>query len=96
MVVTRIHSIPPRVEELFYVRVLLQHRPAFSFEDLRTIYGRVYTTYQETATALRLCKDESEAIRAIKEAITAYNCPGQLRLLFAYLLLDLLTLAITL
>lgn len=64
-VVTRIHSIPPRIGELFYVRVFLQHRPAFSFEDLRMIHGRVYATYQEAATALGLFEDESEAVRAI-------------------------------
>lgn len=44
-IVTRIHSIPPRIGELFYVRVLLLHRPASSFEDLRIIHGRVYAIY---------------------------------------------------
>lgn len=95
-VVTRIHSIPPRIGELFYLRVLLQHRPAFGFEDLRTIHGRVYATYQEAATALGLFEDESEAVRAMREAVTAYGRPGQLRFLFAHLLLDLPTPAIAL
>lgn len=40
--------------------LLLEHRPAFIFEDLRIIHGRVYTTYQEAATALGLFEDESE------------------------------------
>ena len=95
-IVTRIHSIPPRIGELFYVRVLLLHRPASSFEDLRTIHGRVYATYQEAATALGLFEDESEAVRAMREAVAAYSRPGQLRFLFAHLLLDLPTPAITL
>jgi hypothetical protein len=88
-VVTRIHSIPPRIGELFYVRILLHHRPAISFEDLRTIHGRVYATYQEAATALGLFEDELEAVRAVREAVAAYSRPGQLRFLFAHLLLDL-------
>ena len=95
-IVTRIHSIPPRIGELFYVRVLLQHRPAFSFEHLRTVHGRIYATYQEAATALGLFEDESEAVRAMREAIAAYSRPGQLRFLFAHLLLDLPTPAIAL
>jgi PIF1-like helicase len=95
-VVTRIQSIPPKIGELFYVRVLLQHRPAFSFEDLRTIHNRLYATYQEAAIALGLFEDESEAVRAMREAIEAYSRPGQLRFLFAHLLLDLPTPAITL
>lgn len=76
-VVTRIHSIPPRIGELFYVRILLQHRPASSFEDLKTIHGRVYDTYQEAAKALGLFEDESEPVRAMREAVAVYSRPGQ-------------------
>jgi hypothetical protein len=60
-----------------------------NIEDLRTIHGRVYATYQEAATALGLFEDESEAVRAMREAVAAYSRLGQLRFLFAYLLLDL-------
>jgi hypothetical protein len=94
-IVTRIQSIPPRIGELFYVRVLLQHRAASSFEYLRTIHGRV-STYQEAATALGLFEDESEPMRAMREAFAAYSRPGQLRFLFTYLLLGLPTPAIAL
>jgi hypothetical protein len=85
----------PRIGELFYVRILFQHRPASSFEDLRTIHGRVYATYQEAATAMGLFEDESKAVRAMREPVAAYSRPGQLRFLFAHLLL-LPTPAITL
>jgi len=95
-IVTRIQSIPPRIGELFYIRVLLQHRPAFGFADLRTIHNRLYSTYQEAATALGLFEDESEAFRAMREAVAAYSRPSQLRFLFAHLLLDLPTPAISL
>jgi hypothetical protein len=64
--------------------------------DLRTIHGRVYATYQEAVTALGLFEDESEPMRVMREAVAAYSRPGQLRFLFAYLLLGLPTPAIVL
>lgn len=95
-VVTRLRSIPPRIGELFYLRVLLQHWSAFRFEDLRTIHNRVYPTYQEAARALGLFEDESEAVRAMREAVAAYQPSRLTTYLFAHLLLDLPTPAITL
>jgi hypothetical protein len=76
--------------------MLFQHRPAFTFENLRTVYNRLYATYQEAATALGLFEDESEAVHAMREAVAAYSRPGQLRFLFSHLLLDLPTPAIAL
>jgi hypothetical protein len=58
-------------------------RPAFSFQDVRTIRGQYYPTYQEAATALGLFQDDHDAVYAIKEAIAAYCRPLQLRFLFA-------------
>jgi hypothetical protein len=95
-IVTRIRTIPPRIGELFYMRTLLQHRSAYNFQELRTVHGRVYPTYQEAATALGLFENVSEAAHAIEEAVAAYSRPSQLRFLFAYLLLDLPTPAIVL
>jgi hypothetical protein len=66
------------------------------FEDLRTIYNRLYSTYQEASIALGLFEDELEAVRAMREAVAAYSRPGQLRFLFSYSLLDLPTPAIIL
>jgi hypothetical protein len=88
-IVTRIQTIPLRYKEQFYLRALLQVRPASSFQDLRTVHGHCYETYHEAATALGLFQDVSEAEYAISEAIAAYSRPSQLRFLFAYLLLDL-------
>ncbi|TVY62600.1 ATP-dependent DNA helicase pif1 [Fusarium oxysporum f. sp. cubense] len=87
-VITRIHAIPPRVGELFYLRILLQNRPAYSFIDLRTIDGTVYSSYQETAVALGLFRDVCEAQYALEEAVSSFALPPQLRFLFAHLLLD--------
>ena len=75
-VITRIHSILPRIGELFYLRVLLQHWSAYGFENLRTIHNRLYSTYQEAAAALGLFEDESEAVRAMREAVAAYSRPS--------------------
>jgi hypothetical protein len=66
-VVTRIQSIPPRIGELFYLRALLQHRPAYGFTDLRTVRGRVYTTYQKAAAVLGLFQDKTESEHALQE-----------------------------
>jgi hypothetical protein len=56
----------------------------------------VYNTYQEADKALGFFEDKSEPVCTIKEAVAAYSRPGQLRLFFAYLLLDLLIPAIAL
>jgi hypothetical protein len=94
--VTRIHTVPLKIGELFYMRVLLQHRPTFGFQDLRTVSDQVYPTYQEAATVMGLFDNVSEAVHAMEEAVAAYSRSGQLRFLFAHLLLDLPTPAITL
>lgn len=88
-IVTRLQTVPVRSKELFYLRALLHARSTFSFQDLRTVRGHCYSTYQEAATALGLFQDVHEAVYAINEAIRAYSRPSQLRFLFAYLLLDL-------
>jgi hypothetical protein len=88
-IVTRLQTVPVRSKELFYLRALLQVRPASSFQDLRTVHDHCYQTYQEAATALGLFQDVREAVYAMNDAISAYCRPSQLRFLFAYLLLDL-------
>jgi hypothetical protein len=61
------------IGELFYLQILLRHRSAFRFEDLRTIHNRVYPTYQEAARALGLFEDESEVVCAVRKAVAAYH-----------------------
>jgi hypothetical protein len=95
-IITRLKSIPPRLGELFYAHALLRHRPARGFEDLRTLDGQIHPTFQQAATALGLFRDDNEAVYAMKEAISAYSRPSQLRFLFAFLILDLPTSALEL
>ena len=73
---------------------LLQHQPAYSFKELKTVCGQIYSTYQEAAVALGLFEDVTEAVSAMEEAIASYSCSSQLWFLFTYLLLDLPTPAI--
>lgn len=85
---SRIENVRPSEGERFYLRTLLQHRPALSFEDLRTIDGTEYNTFQEAATALGLFADQNEGIYALKEAIETLRTPRQLRVLFVHLLVN--------
>ena len=83
-----IHDVPPSRGELFYLRALLQHRPAMSFEDPRTVNGVVLDSYLETTTALGLFANEKESEYALLEGVQALKTPCQLRLLFAHLLVN--------
>lgn len=87
--VCRLHLIPLRAGELFYLRALLVHRAGYSFEDFRTIDGTVHPTFQEAATELGLFQNENEVERAMEEGIESLLRPSQLRFLFANLIADL-------
>lgn len=45
----------------------------YSFEDLRTMHGQVYPTYQEAAKTPGSFEDESEEVRTMREAVAAYS-----------------------
>jgi len=95
-VVARIRTVPPRTGELFYLRVLLLHKPAFSFESLRSVGNTTHTTFQEAAAALGLFQNSNEAHLALAEAIENFASSYQLRFLFCQLLLNVPTNAIPL
>ena len=84
----RIHDIPPSHGEIFYLRTLLQHRPALSFEDACTVHDTLYDTYQEAATELGLFATEKEAEYVLLEGIQTLKTPCQLRILFVHLLVN--------
>jgi hypothetical protein len=63
---------------------------------LAQVSDEVFSTHQEAAIAMDLFDKVSEAVYAMEESVAAYSRPGQLLFLFAYLLLDLPTTAITL
>jgi hypothetical protein len=47
--------------ETFYLRALLAHHPAWSFIELQTVNGELYTSFQSACLALGIFADETEA-----------------------------------
>ena len=85
---SRIRDVRPSEGEIFYLRALLQHRPASSYVDARTVDGVELPTFQEAATELGLFANEQESEYALIEAIQSLKTPRQLRLLFVHLLVN--------
>ena len=85
---SRVDTIRPSQGELFYLRAILQSRPALSFINTRTVNGVIHQTFQEAAIALGLFADQNEAQYAIDEALATLATPRQLRLLFIHLLVN--------
>ena len=83
---SRLQSVHVSRGELFYLRSLLLSRPGTSWEDLRTIDGRVHSSFQATCIALGLFADKDEAQVSMQEAADTLRTPQQLRLLFVHLL----------
>jgi hypothetical protein len=57
---------------------LLIHWPAHHWEDLRTIDGKLYATYQEAARAFGLFSDNNEGLLAFWELMEFGATPAQL------------------
>ena len=87
-VISRLYMCSPRDKERFYLRILLtQIHGATSYNDMRTINGNLYDTYEEAVRELGLLDDENDEFdKCIKEAAT-YKMPSKLRQLFASILL---------
>jgi len=86
--ITRLPSFRPSQGEIFYLRLLLTLQPSRSFQDLHTVNGIVYGSFQECAIGLGLFATESEGEYALVEAITTLQTPHQLRVLFVHLLVN--------
>ena len=84
----RIRDVRPSEGDVFYLHALLQHRPASSYVDARTVDGVEFPSYQEAATELGLFANENESEYALMEAIQSLKTPRQLRLLFVHLLVN--------
>ena len=87
-VISRLYMCSPRNKERFYLRILLsQIKGVVSYEDVRTIDGNLYNTFEETVRQLGLLDEEdNEFDRCLKESAT-YQMPSQLRQPFASILL---------
>jgi hypothetical protein len=75
----------PKHGDVFYLRALLAHRSAHGWEELRTVDGEIFGTYQEAARALGLFTDHNEGLLAFRELLNLNSHPSQLRWLFAVL-----------
>lgn len=84
--IARLQPVRLFLGDVFYLRVLLQTQPARSFEELRTVDGILYPSFQGACVALNLFSDETEAEYCITEAIDSLHTPHQMRLLLIHML----------
>uniref|UniRef100_A0A4Y0BJ30 Helitron_like_N domain-containing protein n=1 Tax=Anopheles funestus TaxID=62324 RepID=A0A4Y0BJ30_ANOFN len=85
-VVGRMVSCGMQLLERYCLRLLLCYRKGpTSFENLRTVDGTVYATFQQAAIREGLLQDDSEWERALQEAAT-FQMPSQFRHFFALIL----------
>ncbi|XP_015124926.1 uncharacterized protein LOC107046742 [Diachasma alloeum] len=83
----RMYSINPSQVELFHLRLLLCNvKGAMSFNDLRSVDGRLLATFTEACVARGLIQDDHEWTRAMEEG-EVWMMPQALRQLFACILL---------
>ncbi|XP_035843847.1 uncharacterized protein LOC110931184 [Helianthus annuus] len=84
----RIHSVSPTLGEAYFLRILLNKvRGPTSFDDIKTVNGKVYDTYRDACYALGLLDDDSEYVEAIKEA-NLTGSASYIRNLFSTMLLS--------
>ena len=83
----RVNFIPIGSGEIYYLRFLLNfQRGCQSFEDLRTVNGVTYNTFEAACSALGLLTDDNEYVNGMLEASILVSGVG-LRRLFVNLLL---------
>jgi len=82
----RMVSVSPKDVERYHLRLLLCFvKSPKSFEDLRTVDGRVFPTFQEAACVRGLLEDDQEWRRCMQEA-TVFRMPQTLRYLYVTIL----------
>lgn len=86
--IARLRAVRPGLGEVFYLRLLLLHHSARSFQGVRTINGVVYETFQHAARAAGLLEEDNEGQLAMEDAIAEYKLPSQLRFLFVLLITE--------
>ncbi|XP_055352117.1 uncharacterized protein LOC129598304 [Paramacrobiotus metropolitanus] len=78
----------PQAGDVWYLRLLLKHVPCRSFEELKTVEGRVCESSAEAATKLGLFNDSTESKLCMEEAVAQFCIPCQLRILFFLLITE--------
>ncbi|KAG5594044.1 hypothetical protein H5410_035276 [Solanum commersonii] len=86
LTIGRIVTCHPTEGERYYLRLLLMNiRGPKSYEALRTIDGKCYSTFREAAEKIGLLHSDNNLIDCMSEAVS-YQMPYSLRRLFATLL----------
>jgi len=90
MHVARMYTVPVTKGEHYYLRLLLTHVPARSFEALRTHGATTYDTFREAAEAHGLLTTEREFIDALGRDVMQCETttPADLRHTFAMMVLQ--------
>jgi len=65
---------------------LLLHRPASSFEDIRTINNHCFPTFHEAACDFGLFANNNEGFLTLEEAVQCLRTPSQLCFLFTQII----------
>ena len=83
----RMHFVYPKEDERYYLRLLLTHvKGATSFNDLKTIKGKLYKTFKSAAIAYNLLESDEQLDKCLEEA-QSFQSAKQFRHLFAMILL---------
>ncbi|XP_022019643.1 uncharacterized protein LOC110919688 [Helianthus annuus] len=87
-VVGRIHYVPPSLGDCYFLRILLNHVIGpMSFDDIKTVDGKIYPTFKDACFARDLLDDDNEYIIAMEEAST-WSTSDFLRTFFVMLLMS--------
>ena len=85
----RVHTVNPLAGDVFYLRMLLHNdhcKGKTSFEDLLTIEGVVFDSYQAVCREIGLLSDDQEWSLVLTEAAGTKLCP-QIRALYVVVLM---------
>jgi hypothetical protein len=74
----RMSMIPLSSGEKWYIRLLLQHTAPYNHDDLRTVDGHLYATFQEAAIARGLVTSKQECVLSFQEYLPV-SSPAELR-----------------
>jgi hypothetical protein len=85
--IVRMGMVPMVAGEIFWLRVLMSKLPAYSFDELRTVDGVRYRSFQEAVQKRNLMDDQLTATEMFQEALVDCD-PHQLRVLFVNMTLQ--------
>ena len=86
--VARMQLKRPSTGDVFFLRLILNHRPVRSYADARTVDGIIYLSFGEAALSLSLVSHENEGEICMREAVANLQSPAQLRSLFVLLITE--------